>query len=168
MAIARTCSAAQAMPSVFRSGRPLSAALGVQSGAWSSVSSAPEVSSILRSGTRTRSRGLRVSLPDMNAAEWIEYDPVSEGRIDVDLSDWVMFTGTPGARVSQTHKLTSNAWKMEPGRDLSHMAYHFAQACPSPPSYIKRCECVAQRNARELAEHLGLHDFQYDSQLAHR
>ena len=91
--------------------------------------------------------------------ETFEFDPSDElGRLDVDIGRWAYFHGI--WRKSDLAPAGKNAWKMDPNRDLTALAFHFTRGYPTPPSHIARCQCIAQRNARELAEQLGYADFQ--------
>ena len=104
-------------------------------------------------------RALRVTFPEIADAEVIEFDPSSvPDRLDVNVQRWALFTGMwPTSGIAPPGK---NAWKNNPNRDTSTLRFHFSRGYPTPPSHIARCQCIAKRNARELAEHLGYSDFQ--------
>ena len=81
-----------------------------------------------------------------------EFDPMHP-RGDVDLRAWFWQKNSP---VSQTAVIgDANAWKTLPGRDFSDLWWHCLQSIPPPVGHVERRNCIAQRNARELAEHLG-------------
>ena len=112
--------------------------------------------------TNTSSRGATNTrrhfhlAPDRDFLEVHEFDPrdVPNGaeRLDVDVNRWAQFSGTwPRSHLNNRN----NAWKMDPNRDLSDLEFHFTKGIPSPPGVIMRCQGIASRNARELAEQLG-------------
>ena len=65
----------------------------------------------------------------------------------------------PGGSLRPVGQVRSNAWKSVPGRDPIFWESHMTRGCPSPAPRVERCQAIAQRNARELAEHLGYFDF---------
>ena len=158
-----TCAARVATPTVIAGCRPLLAVPIVRSRSSSPVRSVDPPIGILRNDFRgvvsKPCRSVRVSWAEDD--ERVEFRPHAVPRLDVDVTQWLTLDGTSTARRSQTKKLATSEWKMEPGRDMSHMDYHFSLSVPSPRSYIKRCECIALRNARESAEHLEYRDFSF-------
>ena len=88
------------------------------------------------------------------------FDPTNESRGD--FTPWEMNRWSSGHGhwpVSQTTTMKSNAWKMDKDRDRSTLLFHITRGYPTPPERIDQCRCIAQRNARELAEHLGYDDY---------
>ena len=100
-----------ALPSVIIGSRPMSAVPGVRSRASSPVQEEPETVQILSTGLDAPGRR-HPTLSEVNLAEVIEFDPLAVRRLDVDLHDWSLFTGEPGARKSQTEKATTSEWKI--------------------------------------------------------
>ena len=102
-----------------------------------------------------------INVPFPDVVEKIEFDPTAiPGREDVDVWRWAHMTGTWPTSQRTT---MNNVWKMDPNRDKSALEYHITRGFPTPPSRQQECLCVAQRNARELAEHLGYSDFPSES-----
>ena len=93
--------------------------------------------------------------PGTREREVVLFDPSQEERLDVDVVRWGQLTGM----LFKAQVSASSAWKMDPNRDRSSLAIHFTRGYPTPVRYRHKCECVALRNARELAEHLGYRDF---------
>ena len=99
----------------------------------------------------------RVKRARYHMCEVYEFDPSNEPwRVDVDVLRWGRLGVLPKSDKAPPGK---NLWKMDPGRDTTSLVYHFSRGYPSPPQYIAECECIARRNARELAENLGPSDF---------
>ena len=90
-------------------------------------------------------------------ADVVVFDPCQNDRVDLDIRRWAHMSGLWPR--SQTANQRSSAWKMDPNRDRTVLSHHLTRGYPTPPSRIARCECIAQRNARELAEHLNIYDF---------
>ena len=76
------------------------------------------------------------------------------------MTDWARCADPQSARLAAAPTaLANNAWKMDPNRDRSSLGTHFSRGYPTPPEHMHKCKCIADRNARELAEQLGYNDF---------
>ena len=64
------------------------------------------------------------------------------------MKDWDAWVESGEMPVSQTQNAWSNAWKMD------------SRWFRPPASQIARSQCIASRNGRELAEHLGYFDIE--------
>ena len=97
-----------------------------------------------------------ISFVDMGLLpEVIEFDPVLTkwGLPREDLTNMLAWECGYGLHpISHTKTGKCNAWKNDPNRDLSHLSSHFSRGFPSPVPYVAECECIALRNAREVAE----------------
>ena len=119
----------------------------------------PGVNSIVRSkGYAYASRGLHSRVIDTPRSDFIEFDPCDTPypRIDIDANAWAHMTGLHPV----SHRdIMNNGWKMDPNRDLSHLSNMGIGSLSPTPEHIAEKECIALRNARELAEQLGYVDF---------
>ena len=109
--------------------------------------------------TRGSAQAKEVSFPaDAQLCDKHEFDPLAVPRRDVDLNRWKRLYGLDKMSKSQTQE-ADNAWKMDPGRPRHAIESHPTRGYPTPESQLKSCQCIAERNARELAEHVGRFDF---------
>ena len=117
------------------------------------VSAAAVNQSSIRSSTSGRT-GLRASLSNQLEQKFIIDPGDNPERVDIDLAWWENeFRTRSTAPVRK-----SNLWKADPKRDLRSWESHMTKSLPTPPEWIEWKECVALRNARELAENLGNFD----------
>ena len=83
-----------------------------------------------------------------------EFNPAAIPRDDIDAGRWAHMAGLWPKPIRR-----SNAWKGDPDRDMSGWLCHMTRGPNTPRDWIDARECIALRNARELAEHLGYADF---------
>ena len=78
------------------------------------------------------------------------FDPHGGDREDLDVASWAVWAGAWPRSQTDNHR---NAWIMDP--QLNPSGARIVGGHPRDKSVARPHECIAARNARELAEHLG-------------